>query len=177
LASCDNLVTIYLFIMIRAWPLPFAFCEGTQALCRCRSPSLCVFSGCYTMSAQVWLGNIPQDMSEAAVIAHVVSLGLPRALKILLRSSPKADQFGVAHFASPAVADAVLGATIVWPNGRYALVRPDRSNNILLYCTDSLFVRSAMVSCKKCSRQMLIRRLTSNANLILFLRQIRFLFS
>ena len=76
--------------------------------------------------SQVWIGNIPSAFVEHTCKQYMKDVGLPMPVKMILRSpenSDKGEKFGIATMASDKAKQLLLAATLIWPNGRHALIR------------------------------------------------------
>ena len=101
--------------------------------CHFVSPPL--FSLRLHIMSQVWIGNIPSVFGEESCKQYLKDVGLPMPVKMILRSPGDGDEvkrakyglctekFGIATMASDKAKELLLAATLIWPNGRYALIR------------------------------------------------------
>ena len=73
---------------------------------------------------QVWLGNIPLNMTEGSIIQHFHELGIPPPWKALTRSGASGlCQYTVATFETVREAQVILGTRLCWPDGKHAIIR------------------------------------------------------
>ena len=71
---------------------------------------------------QLWVGNIPQWFDEATAIEEM-GLYKVKPYKLILRTRPGADSWGIAYFASPELAAVAKTTTVTFSNGSRALFR------------------------------------------------------
>ena len=71
---------------------------------------------------QVYIPSVPHSLSEHAVKAHIVRLGLPAPCKLLIKGD--VFKFGIAYFHSRALVEKMLAAgKITWPDKTVSTMR------------------------------------------------------
>ena len=90
----------------------------------------CTFAMDSAKAKQVWIGNVPSDLSEEQVM-DTVRRCLPPDMfppfKVFMRpgrGESVGQNYGFLHWVNPLHAEWFRNnAVIIWPNGKYALIR------------------------------------------------------
>ena len=73
---------------------------------------------------QVWFGNIPVDVSEAAAIEELRRNDSPRPTKLIIRTAGSDGRpFAIGHYRTHSECVAALHSTVVWSSGETARIR------------------------------------------------------
>ena len=77
------------------------------------------------MPRELWLGNVPLEMTEGMRITHFTDIGLPHPYEVLLRSAPNGhSRWGIATWQTVDDATSVMSQQgLKWPDGRFMDVR------------------------------------------------------
>ena len=75
---------------------------------------------------QVWIGNVPRDLTPERVIQCFRQYNLAEPIYVDIRNGSRSDNYAFAYFKTQAEADAILKLpqdSLFFPNGMYALLK------------------------------------------------------
>ena len=76
------------------------------------------------MTRQIWIGNIPTDITEGQLILLFKDMKLPVPWKAVMRPAPSGlHQWAIATFETGDEARFILGQRLRWPNGTHMVLR------------------------------------------------------
>ena len=75
--------------------------------------------------SQMWMGSVPEGISQPTAIQEVVDNGLPRPTKMLLRGGRNENgKYAICYFRNLQEGRDALQNTVVWNNGETAEIKP-----------------------------------------------------